>query len=101
MIAAGWILSWWGPPRIRSILLSVSAVVAVLCLAVGNLTKGEPVSPEDASCSPAFTCMYWHPIYWVEAGLIDFGCCLALLVVTVLVDTVVRLGRRAFAGSPR
>lgn len=89
---AGWIASWWGPRWIRWSLLSGSTVVSVLCVVTGGLTKGSPVGPEDSGCSPAFACMDWHPIYWLEAGLIGFVCCVVLLVPTVVADLVNRSG---------
>ncbi|WP_329457028.1 hypothetical protein [Streptomyces sp. NBC_01497] len=91
--AAGWILSWWGQRRLRWYLLSAAAVVSVLCVVIGVLTKGPAVSPEDVGCSPAFACMDWDPIYWLEAGLIGLGCCLVLMLLTGAVEIVIRIGR--------
>ncbi len=54
VIAAGWILSWWGTQRIRWVLLSAAAVVSVLCIVIGFQTKGPPVTPQNVGCSPAF-----------------------------------------------
>ncbi|MEV8537806.1 hypothetical protein [Streptomyces sp. NPDC051572] len=45
--------------------------------------------------------MDWHPIYWLEAGLIGFVCCVLLLVPTVVAEIVNRSGTRTSADSPR
>jgi len=89
VIAAGWVLSWWGTRRIRWGLLSAAAVVSALCVTNGFLTKGPPVTPQTVGCSPAFECMNWGPIYWIEAGLIGFACCVVLTLVTLVAEIII------------
>ena len=90
--AVGWILSWWGPRRVRWVLLSVAALVSVLCVVVGALTKGPPADPDEIGCSSALACMDWEPIYWVVAGLIGLACCVVLLALTAVVEIGIRIG---------
>jgi hypothetical protein len=92
----GWILSWWGSRRLRWGLLAAAVVVSVLCLVISYQTRGTPISP-DSDCRPAFQCMDWDPIYWVEAGLIGLGCIIVLVVVTVVVEAINKLVRSSAA----
>ena len=113
VIAAGWILSWWGPRWIRWVLLPTAAVISVLCIVFGlfHTDSGTPTLSEtvgmhqdgvafysdDSHCSPFFACMDRYPVYWMMAGLIGFVCCVALTLVTSAVDIVTGFKRRASA----
>ena len=44
--------------------------------------------------------MDWHAVYWLEAGLFGFVCCVVLLVPTIVAEIVLRLENRATADSP-
>lgn len=96
---AGWIASWWGPRWIRWTLLSAAAVVSVLCVAAGGAEKGSPADPTAVGCSPPIACMDWHAVYWLEAGLFGFACCVVLLVPTIVAEIVLRLENRATAAT--
>jgi hypothetical protein len=96
---AGWILTWWGSRRTQWVLLSAAAVVSVLCVIAGAISKGPPATPQSVSCSPAFACMDPHPIYWIATGLIGVVCCVALMILTVLVEVVFTVGRRTSTRS--
>jgi hypothetical protein len=110
LIAAGWILSWWGSRRIRWGLLFVAVVISVLCVAFGFHTYGgTPSVPEDLRthgvtfssddlrCSPFFECMDRYPVYWMMTGLIGSVCCVALTLVTSVVDIITWFNRRGSA----
>jgi hypothetical protein len=113
VIATGWVLSWWGPRRIRWVLLPTAAVICVLCIVFGALDvgRGAPTVEEMARmheagvtfyadqfhCSPYIACMDQYPVYWMMAGLIGFVCCVALMLVTSVVDAVTWSNRRASA----
>ncbi|SEG86129.1 hypothetical protein SAMN05216223_1174 [Actinacidiphila yanglinensis] len=96
VIAAGWIVSWWGPRWIRWSLLSAAGVVSVFCAVIGLGMKSPPVTPQDPGCSPLFACTDWRPVEWIATGLLGFGCSVVLVLVTALVD-VVRFYARAAA----
>ena len=96
---AGWIASWWGPRWIRWSLLSASAAISVLCVAAGGAGKGSPADPTAVGCSPPIACMDWHAVYWLEAGLFGFVCCVVLLVPTIVAEIVLRLENRATAAT--
>jgi len=95
----GWIVSWWGTRRIRWCLLSAATVVSVACLVIGYRDKGPRISPGTVGCSPALECMDWRGIYWLEAGLIGFVCCLVLLIVTTVAETALWFDRRGAASA--
>jgi hypothetical protein len=92
VIIGAWILSWWGTRRVRWILLSAAAVVSVLCVVFGRHTMGPPADPRTVGCSPAVECMDARPLYLFAAGLLGVGCCLVLLVLT-LVGEAIRIWR--------
>lgn len=92
VIIAAWILSWWGTRRVRWILLSAAAVVSVLCVVLGWHAMGPPVDPRTVGCSPALECMDARPLYLLAAGLLGVGCCLVLLILT-LVGEAIRIWR--------
>jgi hypothetical protein len=96
---AGWIASWWGPRWTRWSLLSASTVVSVLCVATGDAERRPPTGPTGVGCSPPVACMDWHPVYWFEAGLFGFVCCVVLLIPTVVAEVVLRLENRGSTGS--
>lgn len=85
---AGWALSWWGPPQLRWWLPVVAAAVSVVCIVIGIESKGPPVTPETAGCSPLIECMDPHPLYWIEAGMFGFACCIVLLLITIVVEFI-------------
>jgi hypothetical protein len=97
VIAAGWILSWWGPRPIRWGLLPAATVISGLCVVIGVVMPVPPVSPESPCHPGQFQCMPQEPINWIVAGLIGFACCLALLLVTIVVEFIIWIGRRSGA----
>ncbi|MFD8812972.1 hypothetical protein ACFV23_16170 [Streptomyces sp. NPDC059627] len=99
MTMVGWILSWWGTRWIRWCLLSAATVISVSCLVIGDREKGPQISPGTIGCSPALACMGWRGIYWLEAGLIGFACCLALLIMTAVADIVLWFDHRRAASA--
>ncbi|MYS21778.1 hypothetical protein GA0115240_135237 [Streptomyces sp. DvalAA-14] len=88
VIIAAWILSWWGTQRVRWILLSAAAVVSVLCVVFGWHVRGPSVDPRTVGCSPAVECMDARPLYLLAAGLLGIGCCLVLLILTLMGEAI-------------
>ncbi|GAA2314297.1 hypothetical protein GCM10010234_69220 [Streptomyces hawaiiensis] len=95
VIVAGWILSWWGARRVRWVLLSAAAVVSVLCVVIGWHAMGPPADPRTVDCSSSWACTDPGSLYVVAAGLLGFGCCLVLLLLTLVGEAIlIRRGRR-------
>ena len=74
-------------------------IISVACLLIGYREKGPQISPGTVGCSPALECMDWRGIYWLEAGLIGFVCCLALLIVTTVAEIARWFDRRGTASA--
>jgi hypothetical protein len=93
----GWIASWWGSRRLRWILLSIAAGMSVLCAVIGQDATGPGPDPQTIGCSPAFACADLRPVFVLVSGLLGLVCCLALAVLTLVVEFVVRVRRKASA----
>ena len=65
-----------------------------ICIVIAWLTLGAPIGP-DSDCRPAVECMSMDPVYWAEAGLAGLGCCVALLVVTIVAELIIQAFRRS------
>jgi hypothetical protein len=97
--ATGWILSWWRPRRVRWSLLAAAVVISVLCVVIGFLTTVSaptPDKPGDCS-SAALACPDMPDFYWITAGAIGFACWFVLMIVTLLVEMIIRIRHRALA----
>ncbi|MFF9028717.1 hypothetical protein [Streptomyces iakyrus] len=95
VIVAGWILSWWGARRVRWVLLSAAAVVFVLCVVIGWHAMGPPADPRTVECSSSWACTDPGSLSLVAAGLLGSGCCLVLLLLTLVGEAIlIRRGRR-------
>ncbi|KJK39430.1 hypothetical protein UK15_13330 [Streptomyces variegatus] len=95
VIVVGWILSWWGARRVRWVLLSAAAVVSVLGVVIGWHAMGPPADPRAVNCSSSWACTDPGSLYLVAAGLLGFGCCLVLLLLTLVGEAIlIRRARR-------
>ncbi|MEH0471755.1 hypothetical protein QA943_23455 [Streptomyces sp. B21-097] len=95
VIVVGWILSWWGTRRVRWVLPAAAAVVCVLCVVIGWQAMGPPANPRTVSCSSTWACTDPGSLYLFAAGLLGLGCCLVLLILALVGETIlVRRGRR-------
>lgn len=85
-------LSWWIPWQFRWRLLATASVISVLCVVIaflGFMSK-KPINSNEIGCDPIARCTDWRPLYWLEAGVISFACCMALTVVTFVVEKITR-----------
>ncbi|MCE3032082.1 hypothetical protein [Streptomyces sp. CMSTAAHL-2] len=92
-------LSWWIPWQIRWRLLATASVISVLCVVIaflGFMSK-KPINSNEIGCDPIARCTDWRPLYWLEAGVISFACCMALTVVTFVVEKIAQIRCRTSA----
>ncbi|WP_217551394.1 hypothetical protein [Streptomyces sp. GbtcB6] len=101
VIVAGWIPSGWGPRWIRWSLLSAGVVVSVLFVVTGFRLPVPSLGPDSGCTREQVQCMNSRPVFWLETGLIGFGCCVVLLLPTTVAEIVIRIETRAAAKSPR
>jgi len=101
VIAAAWILSWWGRRCIRWTLLSAGAVVSVLFVVTGFHLPVPSLGPDSGCTREQVQCMNTRPAFWLETGLFGFVCCVLLLIPTIVAEIVNRADTRATADSPR
>ncbi|MGW1468616.1 hypothetical protein ACWCPT_30265 [Streptomyces sp. NPDC002308] len=94
VILLGWIASWWGTRRLRWIGLSVAAAASVVCAVVGRDAMGPRTDPHALGCSSALECTDLRPVFVIASGLLGFASCLALVVLTLVVEFVVRVRRK-------
>jgi hypothetical protein len=88
VIVAGWILAWWGARRVRWVLLPAAAVVSVLCVVIGWHAMGPLAGSRSVDCSSSWACTDPGSLYLVAAGLLGFGCCLVLLLLTLVGEAI-------------
>ena len=100
VIAAAWILSWWGQRWIRWTLLPAGAVVSVLFVVTGFHLPVPPLSPDSGCTREQVQCTNARPVFWLETGLFGFVCCVLLLIPTIVAEIVNRVETRASADSP-
>ncbi|MFG2464523.1 hypothetical protein ACGFXB_03480 [Streptomyces canus] len=62
----------------------------MLCVVIGRQELGPPTDPRTVHCSSTWACTDPGSLYLVAAGLLGFGCCLVLLIVTTVAGIVIR-----------
>jgi hypothetical protein len=91
-----WILSWRGSGWLRWGVLAAAAVASVLCYFISFQAPGGLVDPAHG-CPMLAGCGSWDSVYWLEAGLINLGCVIVLMVVTPVVAAITKLLRGSAA----
>ena len=94
-----WILSWWGSWRMRWIVLAAGAGASVLCYFIAFRAPGGQIDPAHG-CPMLAGCGSWDRVYWLEAGVINLGFVIVLLVVTAVVGAITKLVRGSAVRRP-
>ncbi|MFF7363281.1 hypothetical protein [Streptomyces sp. NPDC008125] len=97
VILLGWIASWWGTRRLRWIGLSVAAAASAVCAVIGRDAMGPRTDPHALGCSSALECTDLRPVFVIASGLLGCVACLALVVLTFVIEFVVRVRRKESA----
>ncbi|WP_327175663.1 hypothetical protein OG599_10260 [Streptomyces sp. NBC_01335] len=97
VILLGWIASWWGTRRLRWIGLSVAAAASVVCAVIGQEAMGPRTDPHALGCSSALECTDLDPVFVIASGVLGLVFCLALMVLTLVVEFVVSVRRKKSA----
>lgn len=100
VVFAAWLASWWWLRWIRWVLVCAGTIVSVLVAVIATLIIGsQPAAPfvRTPMCGSP---MCWNsgradPLPWWVIGFVGVAFCVALAVVTALIDIVLEITRRA------
>ena len=98
VVFAAWLASWWWRRWIRWVLVSGGAFVSVLVIVIPTLIIGsQPAAPfvRTPTCDSP---MCWNsgradPLAWWSSGLVGIAFCVALAVMTALIEIVLDANR--------
>ncbi|MEW2129330.1 hypothetical protein [Streptomyces sp. NPDC005435] len=101
LIVVGWLVSWWGSPRVRRIVLGAGAAVSVLCVLAVRQSAAPPAqTPRPPGCSAALACVGdLRPGFVALGGVIGLVCCVVLLLLTIGVEAMLSWRGRTRPGS--
>jgi len=102
VVFAAWLASWWRLRWIRWVLLCGGVLASVLLAVIPTvIIESHPAAPfvRTPTCDSP---MCWNsgradPLAWWVAGFVGVAFCLALAVVTALIEVALDIRRRASA----
>ena len=66
-------------------------------MVIGVAMPTPPISPQGPCRAGLVACTPQEPINWILAGMVGLAFCVALLLVTIVVESFIWIGRRSAA----